>query len=106
MTSYATVWTSALGDLDENQFRLFDLCDTYAIGLQANCRWAHYILDSRSIWWDGARHLVPMLDLINCKELTDVNRVHSTFLDDSGLNAVTLAPDNFQSGDQAKHLSF
>jgi hypothetical protein len=24
-------------------------------------RWGHYILDSRSIWWDGQRHLVPLL---------------------------------------------
>ena len=28
-------------------------------------RWAAQILDSRSIWWNGQRHLVPMLDLVN-----------------------------------------
>ena len=28
--------------------------------------WAIAILDSRSIWWDGKRHLVPLLDLVNC----------------------------------------
>jgi len=28
-------------------------------------RWAAQILDSRSIWWNGRRHLVPMLDLVN-----------------------------------------
>jgi len=31
-------------------------------------RWAHYVLDSRSIWWSGMRHLVPLLDLINCRD--------------------------------------
>ena len=25
------------------------------------------ILDSRSIWWNNQRHLVPMLDFINCQ---------------------------------------
>ena len=28
-------------------------------------RWAAQTLDSRSIWWNGQRHLVPMLDLVN-----------------------------------------
>jgi len=28
-------------------------------------RWAVQTLDSRSIWWNGQRHLVPMLDLVN-----------------------------------------
>lgn len=46
-----------------------------------NYRWAHAILDSRSIWWDGQRHLVPMLDLINCVEGPNPERVHSTKLD-------------------------
>ena len=27
--------------------------------------WASAILDSRSIWWSGLRHLVPLLDLVN-----------------------------------------
>ena len=30
-------------------------------------RWAHAILDSRSVWWDDQQHLVPLLDLVNCK---------------------------------------
>ena len=33
--------------------------------------------------WNGARHLVPLLDLINCAEGPDPSRVHSTALDDS-----------------------
>ena len=46
-----------------------------------NYRWAHATLDSRAIWWNGERHLVPLLDLINCIEGPDPSRVHSTKLD-------------------------
>ncbi len=47
-----------------------------------NYRWAHAILDSRAIWWNGERHLVPMLDLINCAEgPSNPQRVHATRLD-------------------------
>uniref|UniRef100_A0A7S2WNH5 Rubisco LSMT substrate-binding domain-containing protein n=1 Tax=Rhizochromulina marina TaxID=1034831 RepID=A0A7S2WNH5_9STRA len=64
-------------------------------------RWAHYILDSRSIWWSGQRHLVPLLDLINCQEMAyDPSRVHGTNLDDTGRFAVTLSPAPFQPGEQ------
>mmetsp|Transcript_703 Transcript_703/g.894 ORF Transcript_703/g.894 Transcript_703/m.894 type:complete len:972 (+) Transcript_703:13-2928(+) len=52
---------------------------------EAEFRWGHYILDSRSIWWNNKRHLVPLLDLINCGEgdwlekgRDSPNRVHST----------------------------
>eukprot|EP01040_Poterioochromonas_malhamensis_P003213 gene3213-3425_t len=42
-----------------------------------NYLWATAILDSRSIWWDGKRHLVPMLDFINCEEnRKDPKRLH------------------------------
>ena len=52
--------------------------------------WATAILDSRAIWWEGKRHLVPMLDFINCAEHpSDPARVHSTTLDDSKRFAVT-----------------
>jgi hypothetical protein len=44
-------------------------------------RWAHAILDSRRIWWNGEGNLVPMLDLVNCAEGPDATRVHSTWLD-------------------------
>jgi len=50
--------------------------------------WATAVLDSRSIWWDGQRHLVPLLDSINCAsaqllpasaaDAAVVPRVHST----------------------------
>mmetsp|Transcript_37254 Transcript_37254/g.78563 ORF Transcript_37254/g.78563 Transcript_37254/m.78563 type:complete len:1056 (+) Transcript_37254:42-3209(+) len=42
--------------------------------------WATAVLDSRSIWWDGKRHLSPLLDLVNA----DVKgRAHETRLEDS-----------------------
>jgi len=65
-----------------------------------NYMWATTILDSRSIWWSGARHLVPLLDLINCQQLPKGSTVHSTVLDAGGKNAVTLAPWNFKKGEQ------
>ena len=52
--------------------------------------WATVVLDSRSIWWDGKRHLVPMLDFVNCAEdPADPSRVHRTDLDDSKRYAIT-----------------
>jgi hypothetical protein len=42
--------------------------------------WATAILDSRAIWWSGVRHLVPMLDFVNCQESPNT-RVHSTTLE-------------------------
>lgn len=58
--------------------------------------WATVILDSRSIWWNGKRHLVPMLDFINCAENpADGKRVHSTRLDESEKFAVTNAGSTF-----------
>ena len=62
--------------------------------------WAHAILDSRRIWWNGEGHLTPMLDLINCMEGPDPSRVHSTSLDNSGQNAITKAPWEFKKGEQ------
>lgn len=62
--------------------------------------WAHAILDSRSIWWNGERHLVPMLDLVNCAEGPDPSRVHATNLDDSLQFAITKADRTYRAGDQ------
>lgn len=65
-----------------------------------NYMWATTILDSRSIWWSGTRHLVPLLDLINCQQLPKGSTVHATRLDEDEKNAVTLAPWNFKKGEQ------
>jgi len=75
--------------------------------------WAQYILDTRSIWWGGERHLVPMLDMINCLEGPDPEVVHKTDLDATGKYADTFAPWDFNTGDevfenygQANHIYF
>lgn len=57
-----------------------------------NYLWATAILDSRSIWWNGKRHLVPMLDFVNCKEdSVNPTRIHSTNLSPDGDYAITRA---------------
>ena len=64
-----------------------------------NYLWAHTILDSRSIWWGGERHLVPMLDFVNCKAGTNTTRVHSTRENEKG-EAITLADRSFRNGSE------
>ncbi|ETV69324.1 hypothetical protein, variant 2 [Aphanomyces astaci] len=66
-------------------------------------RWARYILDTRSIWWQGERHLVPMLDMVNCQEgpaNQPPARVHRTALSADGRVAVTRAAWAFPSNSQ------
>eukprot|EP00578_Thalassiosira_sp_NH16_P002999 CAMPEP_0181140008 /NCGR_PEP_ID=MMETSP1071-20121207/35083_1 /TAXON_ID=35127 /ORGANISM="Thalassiosira sp., Strain NH16" /LENGTH=1022 /DNA_ID=CAMNT_0023226947 /DNA_START=76 /DNA_END=3144 /DNA_ORIENTATION=+ len=63
--------------------------------------WATAILDSRSIWWKGKRHLAPLLDLVNA----DVSgRAHKTGIEDSDdmtwKAAVTRASRHVQKGEQ------
>jgi histone-lysine N-methyltransferase SETD3 len=61
-------------------------------------RWATAILDSRSIWWAGKRHLVPMLDFINCREDPQFpHNIHSTALDSSGRYAITKSGESFST---------
>ena len=68
---------------------------------QENYRWAHAILDSRRIWWNGEGSLVPLLDLVNCAEGPDPTRVHSTWLDEETQSyAVTKGAWNFKKGEQ------
>lgn len=70
--------------------------------------WATSILDSRSIWWEGTRHLVPMLDFVNCHVNPSGIRVHSTKLEtvsahsgsDQLKMAVTRAAIPFSKGQQ------
>lgn len=62
--------------------------------------WATAILDSRAIWWNGKRHLVPLLDLINCSPGPDPSRVHATRLDSTGAYAMTQADRDYAVGDQ------
>lgn len=60
-------------------------------------QWAHAILDSRSIWWNSERHLVPMLDLVNCRAGMNATRVHATTENDNG-EAITRSDRNYESG--------
>jgi len=81
-----------------NRFREAFPADVYTL---ENYMWAHAIMDSRSIWWGGGRHLTPMLDMINCMEgPSNPERVHSTRLDAKGTSAVTLAPWAVPKGEQ------
>lgn len=65
---------------------------------EARFRWATAILDSRSIWWGGQRHLVPLLDMVNCEDLGAGHAAHRTDAEDG--TAVTRASWAFASGDQ------
>ena len=56
--------------------------------------WAKAILNSRSIWWNSERHLVPLLDFINHAEGPDPTAVHTTQLDGSKSFAITNACKN------------
>jgi len=63
-----------------------------------NYMWATIILDTRSIWWNNERHLVPLLDMVNCKG--GANRVHETeMIYDLG-GAVTKGASDFFKGAQ------
>ncbi|KAL7492110.1 hypothetical protein ACHAWT_001862 [Skeletonema menzelii] len=57
--------------------------------------WATAILDSRSIWWEGRRHLTPLLDLVNADI---VGRAHETKVEES--SAVTRASRPVKRGEQ------
>ena len=49
--------------------KIFDFFDNYFhehIFKFDDFEWAYLILDSRSIWFNGKRYLVPILDMINC----------------------------------------
>lgn len=68
-------------------------------------KYATAILDSRSIWWSGQRHLVPLLDMVNCLDLGADHAAHRTDLDTStsqnhGPVAVTKASWDFAAGEQ------
>jgi hypothetical protein len=65
--------------------------------------WTIAILDSRSIWWNGKRHLVPLLDLVNAD---GIGIAHETRLEDSDTRiiaekaAVTRASRHVKKGEQ------
>ena len=91
------------------KFQVFakDIAIVRSLGLNNvsfdNYLWAFSIVHSRSIWWDGKRNLVPLLDLVNCKHMktehgSDV-RPHATVLDKND-HALTRASTTFKKGAQ------
>lgn len=69
---------------------------------RAAFEWASMVLDTRSIWWQGKRHLVPMLDLVNCSEGPGPEplRTHATVLNARTRSAETRASKGFAEGEQ------
>ncbi|TYZ63782.1 hypothetical protein PybrP1_001842 [[Pythium] brassicae (nom. inval.)] len=72
---------------------------------EARFLWANAILDSRSIWWSGQRHLVPLLDMVNCLDLGAGHAAHRTDLvtsdsEEGAATAVTRASWHFAAGEQ------
>ena len=68
-------------------------------------RWAAQTLDSRAIWWNGQRHLVHMLDLVNAADASEMPRTATVHKTSASLHraeptAVTPAAWKFESGDQ------
>jgi hypothetical protein len=90
------------------RFRAFsnDLNVTRLVGIEnmtfEKYLWAFVIVHSRSIWWNGMRHLVPLLDLVNCAEVVGSTRSiiapHVTQKD--GDNVITRATSTYKQGDQ------
>jgi uncharacterized membrane protein YgcG len=68
--------------------------------------WATAVMDTRSIWWSGQRHIVPLLDTINCAQGPEGSRVHATKVitpdaaEPSKQVSVTTAAWTFQAGEQ------
>ncbi|EQC25525.1 hypothetical protein SDRG_16608 [Saprolegnia diclina VS20] len=67
--------------------------DVFSLAAYTHTR---FLLDTRSIWWGGERHLVPILDMVNC---LGEGPVHSTVLE-SGVSAV--APTEAFASTRAK----
>ncbi|OQR98134.1 hypothetical protein ACHHYP_09053 [Achlya hypogyna] len=76
--------------------------EVFAADVFTRERYAHarHVLDTRSIWWDGERHLVPVLDMVNCRA---GGPVHSTALETGATGmalATTRAKSAVAAGDQ------
>eukprot|EP00953_Heterococcus_sp_UTEX-ZZ885_P006098 3760-Heterococcus_DN1.PRE.1 len=72
----------------------------------AKFMWATAVMDTRSIWWSGQRHIVPLLDTINCAQGPEGSRVHATKVitpdaaEPTKQVSVTTAAWAFQAGEQ------
>lgn len=90
-------WKNLLGPDEANRKALVGYFGEDGIS-RARFTWAHQMLDSRRIWWNGQGHLVPLLDLVNCVEGPDPNRIHKTT--PGGGLAATRASWDFAQGAQ------
>ena len=63
-------------------------------------KWAYVILDSHSIFWDGQAHLVPLLDLINCRPRRHGGKSYDTEMDATGEHAIAITSEPFGADDQ------
>ncbi|KAL7537014.1 hypothetical protein ACHAXR_007547 [Thalassiosira sp. AJA248-18] len=88
--------TALASDLDANL-----VLGRHVLGDKKKVYWATAVLDSRSIWWNGTRHLSPMLDLVNAD---GKGRSHETRIEDSEdmkrKLAVTRASRPIRKGEQ------
>eukprot|EP00804_Cyclotella_cryptica_P012457 CCRYP_019967-RA/>CCRYP_019967-RA protein AED:0.00 eAED:0.00 QI:165/-1/1/1/-1/1/1/603/1059 len=62
--------------------------------------WACAIIDSRSIWWDGKRHLAPLLDLVNADSIGKPHETREEATESESYMAVTRATRHVQRGQQ------
>lgn len=68
-----------------------------------NFAWAYAVIQQHSIWWNGKRHLSPLLDLVNCAEILNakghIARSRQVDVDGTGY-ARTQASASFKRGDE------
>lgn len=62
--------------------------------------WASAILDARSIWWNGQRHLVPLLDLVNSDTKGDSHQTRLEGSEEDQGMAVTRVSRQVKKGQQ------
>ena len=67
-------------NLDEKVFRIFDRHLGKKLFSWENFVWANLVLDSRQIWIDGKRYLVPVMDMINCCGNTAKQKPHRPYI--------------------------
>lgn len=66
MKKYKETVEIKYNNLEKRIFRVFNQHFHHRMFNYQNFLWATLILDSRSIWINGRRHLIPVLDMINC----------------------------------------
>ncbi|KAJ9472468.1 Ribulose-1 [Diplonema papillatum] len=91
-------WWKTFGRLKKDLFATRPRMFPVEVFTWSNFKWAQNIMHTRTIWTDGRPNLIPFLDMINCQELPDPDRIHKTVAEDG--HAVTYAPWEFKKGQQ------